>query len=66
MNPWECDGCKWCYVRKSKIWSDHNERFCMWKKLHPNPKLIQQYGFNPKFGRIVNIRRIKHCKHKTK
>ena len=51
MEVWVCDKCKWHY-------SKYGEHFCTWRKYHPEGNKIL------KWGRMVNIRKIKYCKNK--
>ena len=52
MEVWVCDKCKWHY-------SKYGEHFCTWRKYHhlEGDKIL-------KWGRMVNIRKIKYCKNK--
>lgn len=52
MNPCECHGCKWFYVRKLNGGKDY---MCSYSKNH-------QSGM--KYGRLVSIKRKKTCNRK--
>lgn len=57
MKITDCIGCKWCYVRELNGFKDY---FCAWRKNHRKDTNYDAM----KWGRIVNLARIKHCECK--
>lgn len=52
MEPCDCHGCRWFYIKRI---DRYIEFMCTYTKNH-------QTGM--KWGRLVNIKRIKHCNRK--
>lgn len=52
MNPCECYGCKWFYIRNINGYTDY---MCSYSRNH-------QKGM--KWGRLVSIKKKKNCKRK--